>query len=58
LSRKIDLMRTTHSDMEAAKRSEDINEVGANFILFATDLNRRQQAMQSVIRTQSVIRNP
>jgi hypothetical protein len=44
--------------MEAAKRSEGINEVGANefhtFILFATDLNKRQQAMQSVIR----IRNP
>ena len=48
--------------MEAAKRSEGIgiNEVGANefhtFILFATDLNKRQQAMQSVsaIRTQSI----
>lgn len=38
---------------EAVKRIEGIAEVGANevkFILFATDLNKRQQTMQSVIR--------
>ena len=50
--------------MEAAKRSEGIgiNEVGANefhtFILFATDLNKRQQAMQSVRNPSCTGSNP